>query len=157
MASSIPNLWRVPELKEKIIFTLIVLLMYRFGAHITVPGINVAILQQQFGALQNTMFGIYDMFVGGGLSRATIFALGIMPYISASIMFQLLATVFPTVEKLQKEGEDGRKKLTQWTRYTTIGLSILQGYGYSAFLISTGAVANPGFGLRLIWWIRISL
>lgn len=146
MASSIPNLWRVPELKEKIIFTLIVLLMYRFGAHITVPGINVAILQQQFGSLQNTMFGIYDMFVGGGLSRATIFALGIMPYISASIMFQLLATVFPTVEKLQKEGEDGRKKLTQWTRYTTIGLSILQGYGYSAFLISTGAVANPGFG-----------
>lgn len=146
MASSIPNLWRVPELKEKIIFTLIVLLMYRFGAHITVPGINVAILQQQFGSLRNTMFGIYDMFVGGGLSRATIFALGIMPYISASIMFQLLATVFPTVEKLQKEGEDGRKKLTQWTRYTTIGLSILQGYGYSAFLISTGAVANPGFG-----------
>jgi len=144
MASSIPNLWRVPELKEKIIFTLIVLLMYRFGAHITVPGINVAILQQQFGALQNTMFGIYDMFVGGGLSRATIFALGIMPYISASIMFQLLATVFPTVEKLQKEGEDGRKKLTQWTRYTTIGLSILQGYGYSAFLNSTGAVSNPG-------------
>ena len=157
MASSIPNLWRVPELKEKIIFTLIVLLMYRFGAHITVPGINVVILQQQFGSLQNTMFGIYDMFVGGGLSRATIFALGIMPYISASIMFQLLATVFPTVEKLQKEGEDGRKKLTQWTRYTTIGLSILQGYGYSAFLISTGAVANPGFGFTFVTVVTLTV
>lgn len=157
MASSIPNLWRVPELKEKIIFTLIVLLMYRFGAHITVPGINVVILQQQFGSLQNTMFGIYDMFVGGGLSRATIFALGIMPYISASIMFQLLATVFPTVEKLQKEGEDGRKKLTQWTRYTTIGLSILQGYGYSAFLNSTGAVANPGFGFTFVTVLTLTV
>ncbi len=157
MASSIPNLWRVPELKEKIIFTLIVLLMYRFGAHITVPGINVVILQQQFGSLQNTMFGIYDMFVGGGLSRATIFALGIMPYISASIMFQLLATVFPTVEKLQKEGEDGRKKLTQWTRYTTIGLSILQGYGYSAFLNSTGAVSNPGVGFTFVTVLTLTV
>jgi preprotein translocase subunit SecY len=87
------------------------------------------------------------MFVGGGLSRATIFALGIMPYISASIMFQLLAAVFPTVEKLQKEGDEGRKKLTQWTRYTTVGLSLMQAYGYSAFLQSfQGAVRTPGFG-----------
>jgi preprotein translocase subunit SecY len=106
----------------------------------------VGILQQQFGALQNTFFGIYDMFVGGGLSRATIFALGIMPYISASIMFQLLAAVFPTIEKLQKEGEDGRKKLTQWTRYTTVGLAAAQAYGYAAFLQSiAGAVRTPGF------------
>ncbi|GIT52807.1 MAG: hypothetical protein Ct9H300mP15_30200 [Gemmatimonadota bacterium] len=82
----------------------------------------------------DTFFGIYDMFVGGGLSRATILALGIMPYISASIMFQLLAAVFPTIEKLQKEGEEGRKKLTQWTRYTTVVLSAAQAYGYSAFL-----------------------
>jgi preprotein translocase subunit SecY len=104
----VANLFRVPELKEKILFTLFILLIYRIGAHITVPGLDVGILRQQFGALQNTFFGIYDMFVGGGLSRATIFALGIMPYISASIMFQLLAAVFPTVEKLQKEGEDWR-------------------------------------------------
>ena len=142
----IANLFRVPELKEKILFTLLVLLIYRTGAHITVPGLDVNILQQTFGALQNTFFGIYDMFVGGGLSRATILALGIMPYISASIMFQLLAAVFPTIEKLQKEGEDGRKKLTQWTRYTTVGLSVAQGYGYSIFLQSIpGAVADPGF------------
>ena len=142
----VANLFRVPELKSKILFTLGVLLLYRTGAHITVPGLDVGILRQTFGALQGTFFGIYDMFVGGGLSRATIFALGIMPYISASIMFQLLAAVFPTIEKLQKEGEDGRKKLTQWTRYATIALAFVQGYGYAAFLQSIpGAVRIPGF------------
>lgn len=147
MANPIPNLFRVPELKEKILFTLGMLLIYRIGAHITVPGLDVGALQQQFGQLQNTLFGVYDMFVGGGLSRATIFALGIMPYISASIMFQLLAAVFPTVEKLQKEGEEGRKKLTQWTRYVTVVLCVVQAYGYSAFLSSIpGAVRTPGFG-----------
>jgi preprotein translocase subunit SecY len=147
MANPIPNLFRVPELKEKILFTLLMLLIYRIGAHITVPGLDVGALQAQFGQLQNTLFGVYDMFVGGGLSRATIFALGIMPYISASIMFQLLAAVFPTIEKLQKEGDEGRKKLTQWTRYTTVALCIVQAYGYSAFLQSIpGAVRTPGFG-----------
>jgi preprotein translocase subunit SecY len=141
----VANLFRVPELKNKILFTLGILLVYRTGAHITVPGLDVGILRQTFGALQGTFFGIYDMFVGGGLSRATILALGIMPYISASIMFQLLAAVVPTIEKLQKEGEDGRKKLTQWTRYATIGLAIMQGYGYAAFLQSIpGAVRLPG-------------
>ena len=144
MANPIPNLFRVPELKEKILFTLGILLIYRFGAHITVPGVNVVILREQFGALSGGILGIYDMFVGGGLSRATILALGIMPYISASIMFQLLAAVFPTVEKLQKEGEDGRAKLTQWTRYTTVVLSVIQGFSYAAFLTSTGAIEDPG-------------
>jgi preprotein translocase subunit SecY len=146
MANPIPNLFRVPELKEKILFTLLMLLIYRVGAHITVPGLDVGALRQQFGQLQDTFLGIYDMFVGGGLSRATIFALGIMPYISASIMFQLLAAVFPTIEKLQKEGEEGRKKITQWTRYVTVGLSAIQAYGYSVFLGSLpGAVRAPGF------------
>jgi preprotein translocase subunit SecY len=141
----VANLFRVPELKNKILFTLMILLVYRTGAHITVPGLDVNVLRTTFGALQNTFFGIYDMFVGGGLSRATILALGIMPYISASIMFQLLAAVFPTIEKLQKEGEEGRKKLTQWTRYATIGLALMQAYGYSAFLTSIpGAVRTPG-------------
>jgi preprotein translocase subunit SecY len=142
----VANLLRAPELKEKILFTLFILLVYRTGAHITVPGLDVNVLRAQFAGLQNTFFGIYDMFVGGGLSRATILALGIMPYISASIMFQLLAAVFPTIEKLQKEGEDGRKKLTQWTRYTTVALCIAQAYGYSVFLQSIpGAVNEPGF------------
>jgi preprotein translocase subunit SecY len=146
----VANLMRAPELKEKILFTLFILLIYRTGAHITVPGLDVNALRQAFGSLQNTFFGIYDMFVGGGLSRATILALGIMPYISASIMFQLLAAVFPTIEKLQKEGEDGRKKLTQWTRYTTVALSAAQAYGYSVFLQSIpGAVTTPGMGFVL--------
>ena len=141
----VANLFRVPELKSKILFTLMILLVYRTGAHITVPGLDVNVLRTTFGALQGTFFQIYDMFVGGGLSRATILALGIMPYISASIMFQLLAAVFPTIEKLQKEGEEGRKKLTQWTRYATIGLALMQAYGYSAFLMSIpGAVRTPG-------------
>ena len=157
MANPIPNLFRVPELKEKILFTLFILLIYRFGAHITVPGVDVGILRQQFGALQGGILGIYDMFVGGGLSRATILALGIMPYISASIMFQLLAAVFPTVEKMQKEGEDGRQKLTQWTRYTTVVLSVVQGFSYAAFLNTTGAVRDPGFVFNLTTTVTLTV
>jgi preprotein translocase subunit SecY len=157
MANPIPNLFRVPELKEKILFTLFILLIYRFGAHVTVPGVDVGILRQQFGALQGGILGIYDMFVGGGLSRATIFALGIMPYISASIMFQLLAAVFPTVEKMQKEGEDGRQKLTQWTRYTTVILSVIQGFSYAAFLNTTGAVRDPGFIFNLTTTVTLTV
>jgi preprotein translocase subunit SecY len=157
MANPIPNLFRVPELKEKILFTLFIMFIYRFGAHITVPGVDVGILRQQFGALQGGILGIYDMFVGGGLSRATILALGIMPYISASIMFQLLAAVFPTVEKMQKEGEDGRQKLTQWTRYTTVLLSAVQGFSYAAFLNSTGAVRSPGFVFNLTTTVTLTV
>ena len=147
MANPIANIWRVPELKDRILFTLLMLLVYRTGAHITVPGLDVGALQAQFAGLEGTLFGVYDMFVGGGLSRATIFALGIMPYISASIIFQLMAAVVPTIEKMQKEGEEGRKKLTQWTRYTTVALSAAQGYGYSVFLQGIpGAVGSPGLG-----------
>jgi preprotein translocase subunit SecY len=148
MANPIPNLFRVPELKKKILFTLTVLLIYRIGAHITVPGVNYNALQAAFAQLQGTLFGVYDLFVGGALSRATVFGLGIMPYISASIMFQLLAAVFPTVEKMQKEGDEGRKRLTQWTRYATVGLAMLQGYGYAVFVQSLNggqAVINTGF------------
>lgn len=149
MANPIPNLFRIPELKEKLLFTLGILAVYRFGAHVTAPGIDVAALEEQFGQLEGTLFGVYDMFVGGALSRATIFSLGIMPYISASIMFQLLAAVFPTVEKMQKEGEEGRKKLTQWTRYMTVGLAAAQAYGYAAYMRSVpGAVQNPD-----IWFL----
>jgi preprotein translocase subunit SecY len=151
MANPIPNLFKVPELKEKILFTLMVLLIYRVGAHITVPGVDYAALQAQFGQFGGTLLGVYDMFVGGALSRATVLALGIMPYISASIMFQLLAAVFPTIEKMQKEGEDGRKKLTQWTRYATVVLAMMQGYGYAVFLQGLGGVVRgPGFGFVLV-------
>jgi preprotein translocase subunit SecY len=150
MANPVANLFRIPELKEKILFTLLCLAVYRIGAHVTAPGIDVNALRAYVGQLQGTAFGIYDMFVGGGLSRATVFALGIMPYISASIMFQLLATVVPSVEKMQKEGEEGRKKLTQYTRYATVLLATFQAYGYAVFVESVpGGVVNPGWGFRL--------
>ncbi len=150
MANPVANLFRIPELKKKILFTLGVLLVYRFGAHVTSPGIDVRALEAQLGQLQGTLFGVYDMFVGGALRRATVFALGIMPYISASIMFQLLAAVFPTIEKMQKEGEEGRKKLTQWTRYATVVLAAAQGYGYSVFLQGIpGAVTTSGWAFMI--------
>ena len=150
MANPVANLFRIPELKEKILFTLLCLFVYRVGAHVTAPWIDVIALKEYAGSLSNTAFGIYDMFVGGGLSKATVFALGIMPYISASIMFQLLATVVPSIEKMQKEGEEGRKKLTQYTRYATVVLSLFQGYAYAMFLETQvpGAVTNPGWGFR---------
>ncbi len=153
----IPNLWAVPELKEKILFTFLVLVIYRLGAHIATPGVNVQVMadfMQNQGA--QTLFGVYDMFVGGGFSRATVLALGIMPYISASIMFQLAGAVFPYVEKLQKE-EEGRKKITQWTRYMTVGLALGQAYGFSVFTESlAGAVANPGWGFQSITMLTLT-
>jgi len=157
MANPLQNLFRVPELKEKILFTLMVLVIYRVGAHITGPGIDTTALREFAGQLEGTVFGIYDMFVGGGLSRATIFALGIMPYISASIMFQLLAAVFPKIEKLQKEGEEGRKKLTQYTRYTTVVLSAMQAYAYAVFLEGIpGAVLAPGLAFKAIMILTLT-
>ena len=156
-AAAAANIFKVPELKEKILFTLLCLAIYRLGSHITTPGVDVVALQTLAGQLQGTIFGIYDLFVGGGLQRATILALGIMPYISASILFQLLATVVPTVEKLQKEGEEGRRKLTQWTRYTTVVLCIGQAYTYALFLESQpGAVLYPGLGFRLLTVLMLS-
>jgi preprotein translocase subunit SecY len=153
MANPIPNLFKVPELKEKILFTLLCLLIYRFGAHITVPGVNFVALQTAFANnFAGGLLGVYDLFTGGALSKATVLALGIMPYISASILFQLLAAVFPTVEKMQKEGEDGRKKLTQWTRYATIVLALLQGYGYAIFLESPAVNAGNGVVVHTGFW-----
>ncbi len=144
------NLFKIPELKSKILFTLMCLAVYRLGSHIPTAGVNILALQQMAGQFEGTLFGIYDLFTGGALQRATVFALGIMPYISASIVFQVLGSTFPTIEKLQKEGEDGRRKLTQWTRYATVFLCIMQGYGYSIFLESQpGVVVDPGWGFRL--------
>ena len=148
-APRIPNLFKIPELKEKILFTLLCLLLYRIGAHITVPGVDVNALTQFFSRQSGTLFGIYDMFVGGGLSRATVMALGIMPYISASIFWQLMGAVFPAVEKAQRE-EEGRKKITQWTRYLTVGLAAGQAWGISIFVEGLpGAVTHPGWGFRI--------
>jgi preprotein translocase subunit SecY len=157
MANPVATLFRIPELKEKILFTLLCLAVYRVGAHVTAPGIDVNALKQYAGQLQGTAFGIYDMFVGGGLSRATVFALGIMPYISASIMFQLMATVFPAIEKMQKEGEEGRKKLTQYTRYATVVIAAFQAFSYAKFLETQvpGAVARAGLGFELTMMLTL--
>src|SRR5207253_3242232 len=149
-APRLPNLFKVPELKEKILFTLLCLVVYRIGAHIATPGVNVQALADFLrNQGQGTLFSLYDLFAGGGFGRATVFALGIMPYISASIVFQLAAPVFPVVEKMQRD-EEGRKKLTQWTRYLTVVLCLFQAYGYALFSEQiAGAVANPGFFFRM--------
>ncbi len=148
-APRIPNFFRDPELKDKILFTLLCLAIYRAGAHIATPGVNVQVLADFMrNQAQGTLFGVYDLFVGGGLSRATVLALGIMPYISASIIFQLAGAVFPTIDKLQKE-EDGRKKITQWTRYMTVALALGQAYGFAIFTESLNAVA-----MQSLWGFR---
>jgi len=148
-APQIPNLFKIPELKEKILFTLLCLLIYRVGAHIATPGVNVQALADFLQNQSQTLFGLYDLFSGGGLSRATVFALGIMPYISASIVFQLAGPVFPVIEKMQRD-EEGRKKLTQWTRYLTVVLCLFQAYGFALFTEQLqGAVAHPGWYFRL--------
>src|SRR6184192_3093005 len=149
-APRLPNLFKVPELKEKILFTLLCLVVYRVGAHIATPGVNVQALADYLkNQAQGTLFALYDLFAGGSFGRATVFALGIMPYISASIVFQLAAPVFPVVEKMQRD-EEGRKKLTQWTRYLTVLLCLFQAYGYALFTEQIpGAVGHPGFFFRL--------
>src|SRR2546427_328290 len=148
-APQIPNLFKVPELKEKILFTLLCLLIYRIGAHIATPGVNVQALQDFVKNSQGTLFALYDLFAGGGFSRATVFALGIMPYISASIVFQLAGPVFPVIEKMQRD-EEGRKRLTQWTRYLTVALCLFQAYGFALFTEQVpGAVAHAGLGFRM--------
>jgi preprotein translocase subunit SecY len=148
-AAAIGNLFRTPELKQKILFTLLCLLLYRVGAHITAPGIDVRALTDFFATQGGGLLGIYDLFAGGGLSRATMFALGIMPYISASIVFQLAGAVVPQLEKMQKE-EEGRKRVNQYTRYATLGLAAAQGWGFALFTESLqGAVLTPGFAWRL--------
>ncbi len=157
MIRSFENVFKIPELKRRIVFTLLMLVVYRIGGHVPVPGINGQALLEFFRQSQGGgLLGLYDLFAGGAFSRATVFALGIMPYISASIILQLLGAVMPYFQKLQKEGEEGRKKITQLTRYGTVLISALQAYGVSVFLesikTSSGllAVPEPGWGFRLL-------
>ena len=153
MIDRIRNIFNIPELRKRILFTLGILLVVRIGAHIPIPGVDGEALGAAIQNFQNTLFGLYDLFAGGAFSRATLFALGIMPYISASIIIQLMGAVVPYFQRLQKEGEEGRKKITQLTRYGTVLISTMQAYGISIFLGSMtstiqGAVVpvvpNPG-------------
>lgn len=135
--SGVENLARVPDLRRKLLWTALLLVAYRFGVHIPVPGIDTVALKEFFASIQNTLFGIFDMFSGGGLSNLSVFALGVMPYISASIIMQLLQVVSPDIKRMAKEeGQAGRKKITQYTRYGTVLITIVQGLGLTTVLES---------------------
>src|SRR5215211_6929740 len=157
MIDSLKNVFAVAELRKRVLFTLGLLAVYRIGSHIPTPGVNPAALAELSRQLQGTMFGLYDMFSGQNLSQMTIFALGIMPYISASIVLQLLTVVWPYLERLSKEGELGRRKITQYTRYGTILLAVVQALGIAIFLERNTEMAgglplvyNPGWSFRLL-------
>jgi len=156
------NIFKIPELRDRILFTLLILLVYRIGGHVPLAGINAQALGEFMDQNRTTLFGLYDMFVGGAFERATVFALGIMPYISASIIFQLMGTVVPYFQKLQKEGEEGRKKINQLTRYGTVILAAMQAGGVSVFLTrlvspsGLAVVPDPGFGFNLMTMITLA-
>jgi preprotein translocase subunit SecY len=157
MLEKLANVFRVPDLRKRILFTLGLLAVYRFGGHIPTPGINADVLAQFFDQNRGTFLGFIDLFSGGQLRRLTIFALGIMPYITASIILQLMTVVYEPLAKLQKEGELGRKKITQWTRYLTLLLSAVQSLGI-AFTLERqpGFVNNPGPGFVLMTMLTLT-
>ncbi len=157
MLEQIQSIFKIPELKRRILMTMLMLVIYRLGGHIPTPGVDGRALTSFFATQSpNSLFMLYDLFAGGNFHKATIFALGIMPYISASIILQLFGAVIPYFERLQKEGEEGRRKITQYTRYGTVVLSVIQSIGIAIFLESMNSsfsipvVPNPGMGFRLI-------
>ncbi len=157
MLAEFQNIFKVPELKKKVLFTIGMLVVYRLGAHIPTPGVNAEALASFFAAqAQGTLLGFFDLFSGGALSRLTLFALGIMPYIDASIILELLTVVFPFLQRLAKEGEAGRRKITQYTRYGTVLISAVQSMGIAVGLekmtspAGASIVLNPGWGFRLL-------
>src|SRR5690242_11255601 len=157
MDNPLKNLFSITDLRNRVLFTLAMLGVYRIGARIPTPGVNTQALELMAEQAKNTMFGLYDMFTGGNLSKVTIFALGVMPYISSSIILQLLTVVWPYLERISKEGELGRRKITQYTRYGTIVLSVVQALGIAIFLERQTQIAgglplvyHPGLGFRLM-------
>ncbi len=157
MIEKLSNIFRIPDLRKRILFTLGLLAVYRLGGHIPTPGVNADKLQQFFEQSRGSFLGLVDMFSGGQLRRLTIFALGIMPYITASIILQLLTVVYEPLAKLQKEGELGRKKITQWTRYITVILSAVQSLGIALSLQKGGDfVIHPGVGFILMTMLTLT-
>ena len=155
MIQTFQNIFKVPELRKRVLFTLGILVVFRIGSQIPTPGIDAKAMSEFFGQLSGTLFGLYNMFVGGAFEKASVFSLGIMPYISASIIIQLLGAVIPFFQRLQKEGEEGRRKITQYTRYGTVLIAALQALGTSVYLESLNAqgvmvVPNPGMGFKLL-------
>jgi len=142
MLDAFRNLWKVGDIRKRILITLLMLVIYRLGSHVPAPGVNIAVLGEYFDRMRGSVLGLFDMFVGGNLSRATIFALGIMPYISASIILQILGSTIPFYQRLSKEGEEGRRKMTQHIRYLTVGIAIMHSTSFAIFLqnLSVGGV-----------------
>ncbi|MEE9162581.1 MAG: preprotein translocase subunit SecY, partial [Candidatus Neomarinimicrobiota bacterium] len=160
MIEKFTNSFKIPELRRRILFTLALLFVYRVGAHVPVPGINSVALEAAMQQFANTLLGLYDMFSGGAFAQATVFALGIMPYISASIIIQLMGAVVPYFQRLQKEGEEGRKKITQLTRYGTVAIAAIQAISVAVFLegldTQVGSVVlTKGMGFRLMTIITL--
>jgi len=160
MIGGIQNIGKITELRDRILFTFAMLAVYRVGAFIVTPGINPEVVRNFFAQMQGTVFGLVSLFSGGALEQLSIFSLGIMPYISASIILQLLTVVIPQLEELKKEGEQGQRKINQFTRYATIGLSLFQS-GLIALALERGqfgegAVINPGWGFRLMCMITLT-
>jgi preprotein translocase subunit SecY len=162
MISALKNIWNIPDLRRRVMFTFAMLAVYRIGGHIPTPGINAQALARLFEQQAGGILGFVDMFSGGYFSQLTIFALGIMPYITASIILQLLTVIWPYLEKLSKEGEVGRRKITQYTRYGTVVLSVVQSLGIALWLegsSSPGAeqiVMHPGWGFRLMTMLTLT-
>ena len=162
MFSKLESMFRIPELKRRILLTIALLVVYRLGGHITTPGIDGKALSDWFSQNQaGGLFGLYDLFAGGNFRRATVFALGIMPYISASIILQLFGAVIPYFERLRKEGEAGRKKITQFTRYGTVLLALIQSYGISIYLLSMGGqipnlIRMNGFAFQILTMLTLT-
>src|SRR5260370_33151339 len=147
MFEKLANIFRIPDLRKRVLFTLAMLAIYRLGGHLPTPGVNFLKLEAAFNQNAGSLLGFVDLFSGGNLRRMTIFALGIMPYITASIILQLLTVVYEPLAKLQKAGELGRKKITQWTRYLTVALSAGQSFGIALSLQKAGDFVNtPGKG-----------
>src|SRR6476659_2526512 len=148
LIKTLKNIWGIEELRSKILFTLALVFIYRIGAHIVLPGIDQSGIQNQMANSKKGILGLIDTFAGGAFSQASIFALGIMPYISASIFMQLMTVLVPQMQKLQKEGDSGRKKINQWTRYLTVAVTIVQASAYVAYLrqiTSQSQAIIPGY------------
>jgi preprotein translocase subunit SecY len=160
MIGGVQNIGRITELRQRVLFTFAMLGVYRIGAFIVTPGINPDVVKRFFEQMEGTVFGLFSLFSGGALEQLSIFSLGIMPYISASIILQLLTVVIPHLEQLKKEGEQGRKKINQYTRYATIGLALFQSFLISVALengqFGEGAVLNPGWDFRLLAMITLT-
>src|SRR5579864_7301818 len=150
------NIFRIPDLRKRVLFTLAMLAVYRLGGHLPTPGVNFTKLEQFFEQNRGSLLGFYDLFSGGNLRRLTIFALGIMPYITSSIILQLLTVVYEPLARLQKEGELGRRKITQWTRYLTFMLSALQSLGIAWTLQAQGFVLRPGATFKIMTIITLT-